>query len=239
MFSDTFANRLKKALNMRKMKPAELAEKARIDKSLISNYLSGNYKAKQDKLTTIAKVLDVNPVWLMGYDEDAESTPIKLSTNDYITLPFDFYPYKEKDKVRIIDLIYLIFSYNHYIENMQEIITEDDFQELKDTFTSFNKELNEKAYKQKENCKFLYTECGGNIDLVEEYNMLNEKKYQLEKMLNDSSLNDDIKKSLEKLFKETNNDLTKVKSKLHFKCREITLELEPNYEYFEELREEE
>lgn len=239
MFSDTFANRLKKALNMRKMKPAELAEKTKIDKSLISNYLSGNYKAKQDKLTTIAKVLDVNPVWLMGYDEDAESILIKLSTNDYITLPFEFYPYKKNDKVRIIDLIYIVFNYNYYIERMKEEINEYDFQELKDTFISFDRGLNEKATKQKENCKYLYSADGGNIDLAEEYNMLNEKKCQLEKMLDDSSLNDDIKKSLEKLFKETNTELKKVKSKLHFKSREITLDLDPTSEYLEELREEE
>lgn len=65
---DTFANRLQKALDKKNMKPIELANKANLDKSLISNYLSGKYKAKQDKLTIIAKVLDVNEVWLMGYD---------------------------------------------------------------------------------------------------------------------------------------------------------------------------
>lgn len=68
MLVDTFSNRLQKALSLRNMKPSELAEKAKIDKSLISNYLSGNYKARQDRLLIIAKTLDVNPVWLMGYD---------------------------------------------------------------------------------------------------------------------------------------------------------------------------
>ncbi len=65
---DTFANRLQKALDKKNMKPIELANKTGLDKSLISNYLSGKYKAKQDKLTIIAKALDVNEVWLMGYD---------------------------------------------------------------------------------------------------------------------------------------------------------------------------
>ena len=65
---DTFANRLQKALDKNNMKPIELANKTGLDKSLISNYLSGKYKAKQDKLTVIAKVLNVNEVWLMGYD---------------------------------------------------------------------------------------------------------------------------------------------------------------------------
>ena len=68
MLVDTFANRLQKALNLRNMKQAELVEKTKIDKSLISNYLSGNYKAKQDNLTILAEVLDVSETWLMGYD---------------------------------------------------------------------------------------------------------------------------------------------------------------------------
>lgn len=70
---DTFASRLQKALDKRNLKPIELANKTGLDKSLISNYLSGKYKAKQDKLTIIAKVLDVNEVWLMGYDVPLDS----------------------------------------------------------------------------------------------------------------------------------------------------------------------
>ena len=68
MIIDTFANRLQKALDKNRMKPIELAKKTGLDKSLISNYLSGKYKAKQDKLTLISKVLHVNEIWLMGYD---------------------------------------------------------------------------------------------------------------------------------------------------------------------------
>ena len=65
---DTFANRLKKALDNSGMSQTQLAEKTKIDKSLISNYLSGNYNAKQDKLTILAEALNTNEVWLMGYD---------------------------------------------------------------------------------------------------------------------------------------------------------------------------
>ena len=68
MLVDTFANRLKKALDNSGMSQTQLAEKTKIDKSLISNYLSGNYNAKQDKLTILAEALNTNEVWLMGYD---------------------------------------------------------------------------------------------------------------------------------------------------------------------------
>lgn len=65
---ENFANRLSKILNIRNMKPVELHEKAGISESLISKYLSNSAVARADKLTILANVLDVNPVWLMGYD---------------------------------------------------------------------------------------------------------------------------------------------------------------------------
>lgn len=72
MLEDTFANRLKKALNYNNMRPIDLVNKTGISKTQISNYLSGNYKAKQDKLYIIAKTLNVSEAWLMGYDVDMD-----------------------------------------------------------------------------------------------------------------------------------------------------------------------
>lgn len=65
---ESFANRLQKAMNIRGIKASDLAKKAKIDKSLISNYLAGKYKAKQDKVAIISEVLNINPAWLMGFD---------------------------------------------------------------------------------------------------------------------------------------------------------------------------
>lgn len=65
---DTFSNRLQKALNLSNMKQVDLVERTGLDKTLINKYLAGIMKAKQDKLTILAQVLNVNEVWLMGYD---------------------------------------------------------------------------------------------------------------------------------------------------------------------------
>ena len=65
---DTFANRLSYALTIRNIKPIELAEITKINKSKISSYMSGRYKPKTDGLKLIANALNVSPVWLMGYD---------------------------------------------------------------------------------------------------------------------------------------------------------------------------
>ncbi len=72
MLEDTFANRLRKALNYNNMRPIDLVNKTNISKTQISNYLNGNYKAKQDKLYIIAKTLNVSEAWLMGYDVDMD-----------------------------------------------------------------------------------------------------------------------------------------------------------------------
>ena len=73
---DTFANRLNKAIQFRNIKPIELSEKTGIDKSKISSYMSGRYKAKQDGVYLLAQALNVREVWLMGCDVPMESIPI-------------------------------------------------------------------------------------------------------------------------------------------------------------------
>lgn len=75
MENETFANRLYKALSIRNMKPIDLAKKSGIDKAAISQYLSGKYKAKQDNIYLLAKALDINEAWLMGFDAPIERMP--------------------------------------------------------------------------------------------------------------------------------------------------------------------
>ena len=65
---DTFQSRLKKAMDFNNMKQVDLVNKTGLDKTLINKYLAGIIKAKQDKLTILADALNVNEVWLMGYD---------------------------------------------------------------------------------------------------------------------------------------------------------------------------
>ena len=60
MIVEDFSDRLKKAMSDKQMKQVDLCNKTGIDKALISNYLSGKYKAKQDKLHKLAIALDVS-----------------------------------------------------------------------------------------------------------------------------------------------------------------------------------
>ncbi len=68
----TFSERLRAAMQNKGYKQSDLAKLTNLDKSLISNYLSGKYKARQDNLYLLAKVLGVSEAWLMGYEDKTE-----------------------------------------------------------------------------------------------------------------------------------------------------------------------
>ena len=67
-------NRIEQALNMRNMKRIELAEKTGISKATISNWINQKYQPKQESLFKLAKVLNVNEMWLAGYNYPIERT---------------------------------------------------------------------------------------------------------------------------------------------------------------------
>lgn len=63
-----FEERLKKAMSLNNMKQIDLANKIGVNRAIISQYLSGKYKPKHDRIYELSKVLNVSPAWLMGYD---------------------------------------------------------------------------------------------------------------------------------------------------------------------------
>lgn len=79
---EEFKERLHKAMELKKMSAAELSRKTNIKPPMISDYLSGKYKAKQDKIYILAKALDVNEGWLMGYDVNIKRIPDEIRNND-------------------------------------------------------------------------------------------------------------------------------------------------------------
>ncbi len=84
---DTFSNRLQKALDYSNMRQVDLVEKTKLDKTLINKYLSGIMKAKQDKLTILADALNVNEVWLMGYNVPMDRNIDKIEINNKQAFP--------------------------------------------------------------------------------------------------------------------------------------------------------
>ena len=82
MKQETFARRLSEALECRQLKAADLSRLTGVSEGTISCYINGKYEAKQTRVRVFAKALDVDPVWLMGYDvpmkvtDDASPVPI-------------------------------------------------------------------------------------------------------------------------------------------------------------------
>nr|WP_243464817.1 XRE family transcriptional regulator [Limosilactobacillus reuteri] len=73
---------MKEALANSGLSQAELARRANIGRNSISDYLKGKYEAKQDKLHSLARVLNVDEGWLMGYDISQErNSNSKVPTN--------------------------------------------------------------------------------------------------------------------------------------------------------------
>ena len=62
------SKRIAAALSIRNMKQSELSNITKIPKSAISQYISGAFEPKQDRIYLIARALDVSEAWLMGYD---------------------------------------------------------------------------------------------------------------------------------------------------------------------------
>ena len=52
---------------MRELTQSELSEKAKIDKGQLSSYLSGKYKPRQRNIEALAKTLNVDEAWLIGF----------------------------------------------------------------------------------------------------------------------------------------------------------------------------
>ena len=65
---EDFNVRLKVAMQKEGISQAELVLKTGIPKSAISQYISGAFLPKKERLTILANALDVSEIWLQGYE---------------------------------------------------------------------------------------------------------------------------------------------------------------------------
>lgn len=64
-------DRLQEAITVRNITRSELSDLSGVPRPMITDYLKGRYKPKQDKIYALSRALRVNPAWFMGY-EDAD-----------------------------------------------------------------------------------------------------------------------------------------------------------------------
>lgn len=82
----TTAERLKEALEKKQLKQTDLVNRTGLQKSAISQYISGKVQPKQDNIYKIAKALNVSETWLMGYDVPSKKSDY-FSVDNIIPLP--------------------------------------------------------------------------------------------------------------------------------------------------------
>jgi transcriptional regulator with XRE-family HTH domain len=100
----SFSERLRTALKNRNINQSILAYRIGVDRSTVSNYLSGRFTAKTETIIKIAKVLNVSPQWLAGFDvpmNGLEPTPEEdISEDKRLLLElFDRVPDEQKQMV--------------------------------------------------------------------------------------------------------------------------------------------
>lgn len=115
-YSSRIPERLRIALSRANMKQATLAELTGIDCGAISSYVGGRYGPKQDRIDLMAKVLDVSPAWLMGYDVpmERETTPpdsIVLTEGESMLLEL-FRRVPEEHQQMVLDMIRIALKQN-------------------------------------------------------------------------------------------------------------------------------
>ena len=67
------ANRLKIALSNNNMTSQELSDRSGVSKASISQYINGSHAPSNISSGKMGSVLDVNPLWLMGFDVEMHS----------------------------------------------------------------------------------------------------------------------------------------------------------------------
>ena len=63
-----FNERLIEALKIRDIRPVDLATKINASRAIVSQYMSGKFTPNHEKISELAEALNVNEVWLMGYE---------------------------------------------------------------------------------------------------------------------------------------------------------------------------
>ena len=117
--NSTTAIRLKEAMNKIGKKQIDLVNETGLNRSTISRYLSGEYEPKNEAIFKMAKALDVNEMWLWGYDvpmertaeqkriqEDAEFHARILKDQELLDALKVYYKLPEVQQKIVIDLIY-------------------------------------------------------------------------------------------------------------------------------------
>ena len=171
--ANIIGNRIKEAINLRGFKQADIVKNTGINKGALSSYIKGNYLPKQVNLYKIAKALNVNPTWLMGYNVpmDADYIPDKIIANeeDYAIIDKNIGKFKKGQIVQVKEI-------TNYLNELVDTVNkkkEQLFSLYKENIIVLNSLLKEnKITKEK-----YILECKKNINRLFEAKVITKKEY--------------------------------------------------------------
>lgn len=105
MKNELTAKRLRKALSDINMKPQELADKSGVSKSSISQYVNGSHAPSNISSGKMGKVLNVEPMWLMGFDVEMRKDFSSVSAKNDMEFLQKFSLLNERDKKIVVSMI--------------------------------------------------------------------------------------------------------------------------------------
>lgn len=114
MVKDTTADRLKYLMNKYNLRQVDILKKAepfckmygvRLNKSDLSQYVSGKVEPSQDKLVILGMALNVQESWLMGFDVPMSRKESAKTAKDDVELLYKVSMLSERDRKTILHMI--------------------------------------------------------------------------------------------------------------------------------------
>lgn len=119
---EEIAKRFRMAMENAGITSAELSRRSGVNKASISHYQNGSHCPHNDNAYKIAQVLDVNPVWLMGFNvpmkketewkKNDASLIARITKSEHLPIFEKFLELPEEDKKTVIDMVNYLTTKN-------------------------------------------------------------------------------------------------------------------------------
>lgn len=104
------SKRLRQALSEANMKPQELADKSGVSKASISQYVNGSHAPSNISSAKMGKVLNVDAMWLMGFDVKKRKELNSSEANKDLDIMEKFFLLNERDQKIVLGIIDMMIS---------------------------------------------------------------------------------------------------------------------------------
>ena len=121
-FVDTFRNRFEKAMEFRGMTAADVCRKSGLSDALVSGYRTGRQEPKRERISILAKALNVSPTWLMGFNVPIIDINIQIPNEKEASERLNSYLNSLDDNKKILEMAHFEFSKKYLTNDSMEVL---------------------------------------------------------------------------------------------------------------------